>query len=146
MSLLEYLWIWVYFLKLVIIQMDQNINYISKVPQLRCWAYSGPIKVTIERVTRAQTYCTNTDRVVCVTCNWSTVKLVLALLAGLGMVLESSLSVTSSSSFGSSVRKTWLLACYNNHLKCWNVGSVLYKIRTFCSPLCIGSLSLHDIE
>lgn len=41
---------------------------------------------------------------VCITCSWSTVKLVLALLAGLGTALESSLSATDSASFISSFR------------------------------------------
>lgn len=47
------------------------------------------------------------------TCNWSTVKLVLALLAGLGKMLRSSLSAISSF-FGCSLRKTGLKDILND--------------------------------
>lgn len=52
------------------------------------------------------------------TCNWSTVKLVLALLAGLGIMLRSSLSAISSL-FGCSLRKAGLKDILNNwsHLR-----------------------------
>lgn len=54
-----------------------------------------------------------TQKTVDNTCNWSTVKLVLALLAGLGKMLRSSLSAISSF-FGCSLGKTGLKDILNN--------------------------------
>lgn len=74
------------------------------------------------------------------TCNWSTVKLVLALLAGLDVALESSLSATSMSVFGWSVRQGTHLVTTQHGPDWKTVGSF---IKSYSGNKNVCSQSIH---